>query len=949
MEEAVLRPPRRHTRSLLGMFAVVLSLGLVWPAGISAGGATSSAGAATAAARSERTPTVRGQGAKPLDAGRGNGPAKPLERSNIDSANRKSASSSPSAAAPDSGVGPTGVAPGPVLVTGSGAPAATSFGPWEGLNETASGFEPPDPWVAVGPDDVIQTVNNKLRFTNREGTLTAANLGTFEFFDLGDFDVGGSPMTIDGVSDPRWLYDAKHNRWLGTTTGWHCDDDGAGDGDDAIGFVFGAISTSADPTGDYYHFYILYTGYFPHEPTIGTSGDKFTIGVNEHVMTDAASDCADGIPFDAGSLTTFDWANMLSFPALPDVTYDFDFEMFAPRPAVSPQGVSNTIFVISEQVLEPPTGDTQSNVSYRRLTGPGGNAVLSPPLDLTNLNIVAGFEDPPRPIQPGAVFPVGAVDRRPTQAIWQDNVLTFASTYPCDPAGGGSENRDCARVTQLNTSSATPSLIQDMLIGTTGTDTWYPGIGQSQSGILHVVYTRSSATEGMSSYDRYQLPSDAANELSAAREIANGGAVHYTGTEWGRYVGVAQDPRDTNAVWQGNQYTKADGSWGTRVSELQTAGSTFVGIAPVRLLDSRFNIGTTGPFTSSVPKSVDIAGRGGIPNDAVAITGNLTIVGQQQAGYASLTPLPNANPATSTINFPLGDNRANNVTSPLSNAGGVSLTYKASAGNQTHFILDVTGYFLNDDTGATYNALAGDPVRMLDTRSGPPVAEDAPFTFDVAGRLGVPNNATAVTGNLTVTNATGTGFVTLSTNAPPANPATSTINFPAGDTRANGVTIKLSGAGGLWAVYEATPGKTTHLIFDVTGYYLDDLTGARFVAVAPGRRMDTRFPAPQEGLTGAFSANVAKTLIVEPYQGVPANATAITGNLTVVGQTRAGYVSMTRIATNDPLTSTLNFPLGDVRANGVTGPLSGPGSVGIVYKASGGLTHLILDITGYFR
>ena len=354
MEEAVLRPPRRHTRSLLGMFAVVVSLGLIWPAGISAGGATSSAGAATAAARSERTPTVRGQGAKPLDAGRGNGPAKPLEKPNIDSANRKSASSSPSAAAPDGGVGPTGVAPGPVLVTGSGAPAATSFGPWEGLNETASGFEPPDPWVAVGPDDVIQTVNNKLRFTNREGTSTAADLGTFEFFDLGDFDIGGSPVTIDGVSDPRWLYDAKHNRWLGTTTGWHCDDDGAGDGDDAIGFVFGAISTSADPTGDYYHFYILYTGYFPHEPTIGTSGDKFTIGVNEHVMTDAASDCADGIPFDAGSLTTFDWANMLSFPALPDVTYDFDFDMFAPRPAVSPQGLSNTIFVVSEGVLASP-------------------------------------------------------------------------------------------------------------------------------------------------------------------------------------------------------------------------------------------------------------------------------------------------------------------------------------------------------------------------------------------------------------------------------------------------------------------------------------------------------------------------------------------------------------------------------------------------------------------
>jgi hypothetical protein len=58
---------------------------------------------------------------------------------------------------------------------------------------------------------------------------------------------------------------------------------------------------------------------------------------------------------------------------------------------------------------------------------------------------------------------------------------------------------------------------------------------------------------------------------------------------------------------------------------------------------------------------------------------------------------------------------------------------------------------------------------------------------------------------------------------------------------------------------------------------------------------------------------------------------------------------MTQTATNNPATSTLNFPLGDTRANGVTGPLSGPGNVGLVYKTSGGLTHLILDITGYFR
>ena len=957
MEEAVLRPPRRKPRRILGLLAAVTAIGLVWPGAISAGrSALTDRSAASTDARADRAPTVRGQGAKALDAGRGNAPSKPLQKLKADRADRPATDVAAAGEVAPSGIGTLAA---PVEAGGSGAPAATSFGPWEGIDQATSGFEPADPWVAVGPDDVVQTVNTTLRFTNREGATTAGNLDVFEFFDLANFEIFSDPVTIDGIADPRWLYDTKHNRWLGMTLGWHCDTDGGGAGDDSIGFVFGAISLTGDPTGDYYHFYVQYTGFLPDFPMIGTSGDKLTVAANELVL-DESADCTNGAPFDAASMTTFDWAEMLTLPALPDFTYDFflasgQTPYFALRPAVSPQGVSNTIFVVGEELLDAPAGDTMSNVVYMKITGTNAGAAetsLSAPLDLTQLGLLDPFVDPPTPAQPGGGLPAGIIDRRPTDAIWQDNVLTFASTRPCDPSGGaGGENRDCARVTQLDTSTAQPTVVQDMLVATTGKDTWYPGIGVSQSGILHVVYTQSSSTEGMSSFDRYQLPSDSVNELSAAREIADGGAVSYTGDAWGLFVGVAQDPRDTNAVWQANQYTKANGTWGTRVSELQTAGSVFVGIPPVRLLDSRFNVGTTGPFTSSVPKSVDIAGRLGIPANAVAITGNLTVVGQQQAGYASLTPLPNANPATSTINFPLGDNRANNVTSPLSNAGGVSLTYKASAGKQTHFILDVTGYFLNGDNGDTYNVLT--PLRVLDTRFDVGLDNAFPSNqnrqFQVGGVGAIPAGATAVTGNLTVVGQTGAGFVTLATTAPPANPTTSTINFPVGDTRANGVTVALSGTGTLWAVYEAAPGRSTHLILDITGYYLDDLNGARFVALTPGRRMDTRFPAPQEGLTGAFSANVARTLVVEPYQGVPANATAVTGNLTVVGQTRAGYVSMTVNPTNDPATSTLNFPLGDTRANGVTGPLNGAGNVGVVYKASSGLTHLILDLTGYFR
>jgi hypothetical protein len=160
------------------------------------------------------------------------------------------------------------------------------------------------------------------------------------------------------------------------------------------------------------------------------------------------------------------------------------------------------------------------------------------------------------------------------------------------------------------------------------------------------------------------------------------------------------------------------------------------------------------------------------------------------------------------------------------------------------------------------------------------------------------------------------------------------------------VTVKLASNGSLSAVYKARAGATTHLLLDVTGYYVQDLTGAKFFPLSPGRALDSRTGL---GLSGKFVASSARTLTVGGRVNVPTNAIAITGNLTVVNQTRGGFASMTKVATNSPTTSTLNFPVGDVRANGVTGPLNGT-TVGLVYKAAAGAkTDLVLDVTGYFK
>ncbi len=83
-----------------------------------------------------------------------------------------------------------------------------------------------------------------------------------------------------------------------------------------------------------------------------------------------------------------------------------------------------------------------------------------------------------------------------------------------------------------------------------------------------------------------------------------------------------------------------------------------------------------------------------MPAEAVAVTGNLTVTSQTAAGYVFLGPDPTPTPSSSTLNFPLGDSRANGVTVALGAGGSLSATYLAPAGKSTDLIFDVTGYFV---------------------------------------------------------------------------------------------------------------------------------------------------------------------------------------------------------------------------------------------------------------
>jgi hypothetical protein len=117
------------------------------------------------------------------------------------------------------------------------------------------------------------------------------------------------------------------------------------------------------------------------------------------------------------------------------------------------------------------------------------------------------------------------------------------------------------------------------------------------------------------------------------------------------------------------------------------------------------------------------------------------------------------------------------------------------------------------------------PCRVLDTRDpdgprgGPALSAGVVRTFTIADtdRCLVPVTAKSVAVNITVTQPTTLGHLTLFPGGT-ARPLASTINFQGAQTRANNAILPL-GSGGTLSVVSGQPNGTVHFILDVNGYF----------------------------------------------------------------------------------------------------------------------------------
>ena len=140
--------------------------------------------------------------------------------------------------------------------------------------------------------------------------------------------------------------------------------------------------------------------------------------------------------------------------------------------------------------------------------------------------------------------------------------------------------------------------------------------------------------------------------------------------------------------------------------------------------------------------------------------------------------------------------------------------------------------------------------------------------------------------------------------------------------------------------------SSVDFLFDITGYFTNDESGYGFHAISPVRMLDTRNGT---GLSGKFYYKTPRALPVVNHSNIPADATGVTGNLTVVNNTGTWAVYAGPVSTSSPATSTINLgAASETRANGLSSGL-GSGNLYLVYLANSGSTDLVFDATGYFR
>ena len=895
----------------------------------------------------------------------------------------------------------------PVVPAADPAPMPAPIENFEGM-DNPNGYYPPDANGDVGPNHYVQMVNVSLAIYDKAGNLLLGPVNNNMMW--GGFG-GECQNTNDG--DPIVQYDGLADRWLisqFSVSG-------------AESFECVAISTSPDPLGSYYRYAFSYGTDFPDYPKVGVWPDGYYVTYN--VFDDAGFAGVTVCALERRAMLVGDSAYQ-QCADLPEAWSLLPADVDGPTPP--PVGAPN--YLVGLHWFD---NDKLTEYMFHVDWDDPANSTFSAPVDIPVAPYTPACTDVNRGRcvpQPGTAVLLESLGNKTMYRLAYRNFGTHESlltnqTVALDGNPGLSSQLG-VRWYEIRSPGATPVLHQE---GTSQSDTagqfrWMASMAMDRQGNIGLGYSSSSTTLFPSIHYTGRLATDPLGTMPFTEGTIMVGAGSQTGTSarWGDYTSMMVDPLDDCTFWYTNQYMKATSArdWSTQIASFKFPGCVGSSAAPGAPATVTATPGNAEVAVAWTPPTDD----GGLPITGYTVTASPdgdvceTLVGVDSDPLScTFTGLTNgteytfevtatnalgtgpavtsagATPATvpappvnvvaaagntqATVSWTApADTGGSAITGYTATAipGGASCTTPAGAtpvptsctvtglANGTPYTFTVV---TSNDRGSSGPSgpsapvtplappvppalVSMDPVRVADTRPGQPVAFPTPkatvpsggtLEVPVAGLFGVPADAGAVSLNVTVVGPETPGHVTVFPCGV-AEPNASTVNFAAGEVIANAA-LAQPGTDGKVCVFTSS---TTDLVVDLNGYLP---TGAGFTSQDPVRVADTRpgqpvaFPTPKATVPSGGTLEVP----VAGLFGVPADAGAVSLNVTVVGPQTAGHVKVFPCGVVAPNASTVNFAAGQVIANMA---LAQPGTDGKVCVFSSSITDIVVDLNGWF-
>lgn len=402
----------------------------------------------------------------------------------------------------------------------------------------ATGWAPPDPYLAVGPSHILATVNMKVAWYGKDGTVQFENFldssGNPGFFE----EVGGGSFTFD----PKCFYDEHTGRFVvlaleiysATAEAW----------------ITFAVSDDDDPNGVWFKYRTpavveVAPGclYWIDYPGFGYDGQAWYVTGNLFKLA-GPSEC---LGFGGSLVRVFEKPGAMSGGTAvwrDVVDSGSSWQVGSSRTETDP---AHLLRVASDSTL-----------SIARVTNP----LTAPTLVKSTcpVPLMAQFQSAPTPNGSLSI-----VDRRVFNAAVRNGrifVANHAALVANGPAG--------AVWYEIDVSGAAPTLAQSGRIAANGNaHTFFPAIAVNDGGSMAIVYGRSSPTLHPLLEVAGRLPCDPPGTLGASSVIASSTtSPSGANNRWGDYFAATVDPIDGRTFWVIGEVQVSSG-WRTEITSLR--------------------------------------------------------------------------------------------------------------------------------------------------------------------------------------------------------------------------------------------------------------------------------------------------------------------------------------------------------------------------------------------